>query len=112
MTRAERAELMKRTWYKVLVDGKSCHGGEMSWPLPVGDAPAKKGVRVGGNLVLCKNGIHVTDDPSRWLKVGCEVYECQVTGLADYSEVDRKAVVRSCRLLRAAWDAAWGTVRV
>ena len=25
------------TYYKVLVDGKSCHGGDMGWSLPTRD---------------------------------------------------------------------------
>lgn len=46
--------------YKVLVDGRSCHGGNMTYPQIGEKTPTIDGVRV------CLRGYHLTSDPIRW----------------------------------------------
>ncbi|MBK9272828.1 MAG: hypothetical protein IPM48_14680 [Saprospiraceae bacterium] len=52
--------------YKILVDGRSCHGGDLKWSLPT-----KKGNKwipgewheVKGDLKICERGLHLTKKP-------------------------------------------------
>ena len=49
--------------FKILVDGKPCHGGDGQYP-PVGEwtKPA------GHHVQCCEWGYHLTSDPLRWWK--------------------------------------------
>ena len=100
--------------YKVLVDGKSCHGGDLAWSLPEGDKPGEWH-DVTGDLVVCRVGLHLTDDPARWWRPGCTVYLAEARGKAlgscDTSE-DRKVCVRGARLLRAATPDELAALRI
>ena len=67
--------------FKVLVAGRSCHGGDLAWSLPT---PNDDGTwtpgdwhTVAGDLRLCKVGLHLTTEPARWLLVGCEAYRAE-----------------------------------
>jgi hypothetical protein len=91
------------TYYKVLVDGKSCHGGNMTWSLPVqqedGSWLPGDEMRVEGKLSICEHGLHLTTEPDKWWKLRCRYYEAEITGEAGLTEAD-KTVVSACRLLR------------
>lgn len=88
-------------YYKVLMNGKSFHGGSLEWSLPKGDKPGEwhesKGV-----LSLCDNGLHVTKTPAAWWADGAECFEVEWAG--DKIDVGNKAVVKKCRLVRMLTD--------
>jgi hypothetical protein len=87
--------------YKVLVDGKSCHGGQLEWSLPKkrgrGWTPGEWH-RYDGKLRICETGIHLTNKPDAWLRPGCEIYRADADGIHEW-EGD-KCVARAARLLR------------
>ena len=89
--------------YKVLVDGQSCHGGELKWSLPRradGKWIPGKWHTVRGNLSLCENGLHTTSEIAQWLAIGCSVYHAEGAGKCE-TDGD-KTVWRKVRLLRPA----------
>ncbi len=95
------------TLFKILVDGKSAHGGDLVWSLPTdnGDGTHAPGDwhRVEGTIQACKRGLHFTREPERWLKVGCAAYEAEGRGDAD--AVGDKTAYAEGRLLRPAAEA-------
>jgi hypothetical protein len=87
--------------YKVLIDGKSCHSGILTWSLPKEGQPGEWH-SVEGPLRKCSNGLHFTDTPAIWWKPGCTVYLAEaeeIVGTCD-EDTDRKVVARRGRLLR------------
>lgn len=102
-------------YYKVLVNGKSCHGGNLVWSLPTEAAPGEWH-SVNGKIVLCENGLHVTTNPTHWWKDGCIVYEVEIDGEIG-GRIDHKCklVVPKVRLLRAVnsllIDGQWKIVQ-
>jgi hypothetical protein len=56
--------------FKVLVDGKSCHGGDAEWP-PVGEWT----VRI--EPICCFKGWHLTTDPLRWWTPRATLWLCE-----------------------------------
>jgi hypothetical protein len=93
--------------YKFLEDGKSCHGGDYTWSLPVKNVdgswtPGDWTEPVQGALELCENGYHLcrAQDLVYWL--GPELYEAEYDGEAveDNRPPDTKIAVRRCRLTR------------
>lgn len=88
-------------YYKVLVNGNSCHGGTLAWSLPTANQPGEW-VAVDGDLALCARGLHVTTNPVHWWKDGCVVYEAEIDGaIAGRNDEKCKIVVPKVRLLRA-----------
>lgn len=86
-------------YYKVLVDGKSCHGGNLEWSLPTEGKPGDWH-SVDGKIILCQNGLHVTTNPSHWWKDGCTVYEVEIEGeIGGREDSKAKIVVPKVRLL-------------
>ena len=53
--------------FKVLVDGKSCHGGEAEYP-PPGEWTEER------TASCCNSGWHLTSDPLRWWKPKAELW--------------------------------------
>ena len=88
-------------YYKVLMNGKSLHGGSLEWSLPKGDKPGEWH-EVKGVLSLCDNGLHITKTPIVWWEDGAECFEVEWAG--DKIGDDNKAVVRKCRLVRMLTD--------
>ena len=87
-------------YYKVLVNGKSCHGGKFTWSLPTDDNFGDWHF-VDGDIILCQNGLHVTTDPSHWWKDGCIVYEAEVDGeIGGRDDSKSKIVVPKVRLIK------------
>ena len=87
-------------YYKVLVNGKSCHGGDLTWSLPDGDKPGDWH-EVAGKIVICENGLHVTTNPVHWWKDGCTVYEVEIDGeIGGRNDEKAKIVVPKVRLIR------------
>jgi hypothetical protein len=104
--------------YKVLVNGASCHGGALKWSLPTQTATGKwrpgAWAEVVGDIVLCSNGLHLTDDPARWWVTGAECYEVEAEGVVGSCDADpnRKVAARRVRLVRALSDADLADLRV
>lgn len=93
---------MSDALYKVLVDGRSCHGGSLKWSLPSqqkdGSWKPGKWHSAKGDLQICQNGIHLTKEPFRWYKTGWQVFEAEAAGVAEWRQ--DKCVARKARLLR------------
>ena len=89
--------MITTSWYKVLMNGKSFHGGGLAWSLPSQDSPGEWH-EVEGELVICENGLHVTNDPARWFAVGADVYVAECDGFIEQKE--DKACFWKVRLIR------------
>ena len=86
--------------YKILVEGKSCHGSYFSWSLPSKTRPGKWH-SVELPLVQCERGFHLTKDPKSWFVPGCQVFEVETKGeKLDYDSVYDKVCVQKVRLLK------------
>src|SRR3989338_8109262 len=58
--------------YKVLVDGRSCNGGNMEWSLPSVKGPGKWH-QFDGQIEICRSGLHLTTAPYQsWMLWGGE----------------------------------------
>ena len=98
--------------YKVLIDGKSCHGGNLEWSLsalqPDGSYLPGNWHEVEGEISVCNNGLHLTTNPwGVWMKWTATVYEAEGDGDSDTSE--DKTAFRRARLLRPAPVPDWWT---
>ena len=94
--------------YKILVDGKSCHNGNLKWSLPTkknGKWIAGNWHTVDGELEICKRGLHLTTKRFNWYKWGCSVYEAETKGKIKWQE--DKCVVNSARLLKEVPHPKW-----
>jgi hypothetical protein len=86
--------------YKVLVGGKSCHGGSLTWSLPRGKKPSEWH-EVPGDPHLCSYGLHLTPNPAAWWKPKATAYLAEVDGPIDGDPTkDDKVAARRVRLLR------------
>jgi hypothetical protein len=95
-----------KKWYKVLVNGKSCHGGDFTWSLPNGDQPGEwHSIPDERPLDICFVGFHLTDQPQKWWKNGAECYEAHIEGqTTTYNSSDAKIACRKVRLARRLND--------
>jgi hypothetical protein len=98
-----------RTLYKVLVNGRSCHGGNLAWSLPT-----RQGRRwipgqwqeVTGDLAMCSRGLHLTTAPYQsWWKWGATAYIAEAQNISAWRE--DKCVCATARLLRPAPVPRW-----
>ena len=96
---------MNETLYKILVNGRACHGGDFAYSLPT----EKNGIwtpgdwhKVEGKTKLCSNGFHLTDKPGKWMKWGAEMYEVEAKGVGQWDRDDAKCVASSVRLTKKA----------
>ncbi len=85
--------------FKILVDGRSCHGGTLEWSLPTADGPGAWH-EVQGPTQLCRRGLHLATDPRKWLKPGCRIYVVDAEGIGERADADCKIVVQRARLVR------------
>jgi Asp-tRNA(Asn)/Glu-tRNA(Gln) amidotransferase A subunit family amidase len=83
--------------FKVLVDGKSCHGGNLAWNLPKGKTTGEWH-DYKGDLKMCESGLHVTTAPEAWWKPNCKFYLAEAEGIS--GEQDNKLLCRRVRLVR------------
>ena len=93
-------------WFKVLVNGKSCHGGEMTWSLPTkqknGQWKPGEWHDAGGKPVMCGHpGIHLTKEPAKWAGDKSQFYIAEYDGEIVDDGTD-KISCRKVRLLREA----------
>jgi len=96
---------MNETLYKVTgPDGTAWHGGTGKWPLPQGEQPGDW-VEVDGDLVPCKNGLHLCNDQTLIDWLGPVIWRPEYDG--ERLDTDNKIVVRRARLLFRveAWNA-------
>jgi hypothetical protein len=102
-------------FYKVLKDGRSCHGGDLAWSLPrvvpeTGEIVPGDWHEVAGQLVLCERGLHLTTAPYKaWYCQGATVYEAEARDIAAWDRTDGKCVCRAARLLAEVPDPEWLT---
>lgn len=91
------------TLFKILVNGRSCHGGDFAWSLPK-DRVHGDWHEVTGDVVQCQNGFHLTDWPPSWWTPGCTIYVVEAEGVVGDSATsgDRKCAAKKVRLLREA----------
>ncbi|MCA1670326.1 MAG: hypothetical protein LC793_23680, partial [Thermomicrobia bacterium] len=87
------------SYYKVLVDGKSAHGGDYAWSLPHGEKPGQWTPTIA-HPRICETGWHLTTAPMRWAKIGMQVYAAQPGAIRDHK--GDKIVTTRTRLLREA----------
>jgi hypothetical protein len=92
------------TMYKVLVDGKSNHGGNLEWDLPKNGNPGKWH-SVKGKISKCSNGLHLTEKPYEWFKWGCDIYIAEGKGQKEGDE--SKIAFRSARLIKKIDKPEW-----
>lgn len=85
--------------YKVLVDGCSVHGGDLTWSLPNGAKPGEWH-EVEGEIEPCRTGLHLTNDPARWWRDSAEVYLVETAGKLVPVAHDDKVVASKARLVR------------
>jgi hypothetical protein len=63
--------------YKVLSNGKSCHGGKFKWSLPEDDKPGEWTPAID-DVEICKKGYHLTTHYAHWSdRDNVEVYEAE-----------------------------------
>ena len=107
MTESRLNSADRKPAYKVLVNGASCHGGELEWSLPTqrvdGSWEAGAWQEVAGEIACCSNGLHLTTEPARWWLDGATLYRAEYDGDEDReSEGDDKFAVRRVRLMEPA----------
>ena len=99
------------TLYKILVNGKSCHGGDMAWSLPRETSPGHydpgQWMGVEGDLSICNRGIHLTNEPFNWYKWGCTAYEAEAEDFGGEQTAPHKIVCRKARLIRPVAHPQW-----
>ena len=95
-----------KTLYKILVDGKSCHGGDLKWGLPKSGKPGKWH-EIGGDLKICEKGLHLTTERFNWYKWGCTAYEAEAEDVISWD--GDKCVARRVRLLKEVPHPKWWT---
>ena len=91
-------------YYKVLIDGKSIHGGNLEWDLPKGKKPGKWH-SVNGKILKCQSGLHLTTKPYKWFKWGADVFEAEGKGIHDGDE--DKIAFKSARLIKKLDKQSW-----
>jgi hypothetical protein len=90
----------KKTFYKVLLNGASCHGGAFEWSLPTETGPGDWHTEKLP-LIECKRGFHLTDRAEKWWKFGADCFEVEVGGeLLPYNNDGHKICVEKVRLIR------------
>src|SRR5690606_7506155 len=103
-------------YYKVLLHGRSCHGGDCEYALPVQREdgtwePGEWMPEIRGPLALCAHGYHLTREPARWWREGAECYVAEWDG-EHVGDGGDKIAVRRCRLLRRLTAVELASLRV
>lgn len=91
----------KRRWFKILQNGKSFRGGDLTWSLPKKDKPGDWH-EVEGPIVRCRNGFHLTLEPFRFISnlAYVEAYEAEYDGEATDIYDGHEIACRKVRLIR------------
>lgn len=98
--------------YKILVGGKSAHGGNLTWSLPTStdnnDWQPGNWHGVEGKLVPCENGIHLCTWEQiwgKWMKADADVYLAEPD--AELIQHEDKVITRAARLLQPVELPDW-----
>jgi len=106
---------MADDYVKVLVNGRSCHGGDLDYSLPTqsedGEWTPGDWHEVDGEIRVCTNGLHITNDPAAWWHPGAEAYGVEYEGDTD-ARGDDKIAVRRLRLTRKLTPAELAAHRI
>ena len=86
------------TYYKILVRGRSAHGGDMQWSLPEGDTPGEWH-EVSLPLSPCHHGLHLATEIGVWLKWDADIYVAEADGEVIACD-NHKVCVQRARLIR------------
>jgi hypothetical protein len=93
-------------YFKILVNGCSCHGGSATWSLPHDDLPSDWMPEIAqSDLEMCECGYHVVEikDLLGWLKEDCQIFEVEIG--VSHIDGDDKICCGKVRLLRQmAWS--------
>ena len=86
-------------YFKILMDGKSCNGGNATWSLPHDDQPGDWMPEING-IQMCERGYHVcaAQEILTWIKEGCQIFEAENAG--ESMDGDNKTVCSQVRLIR------------
>ncbi len=86
-------------YFKILVDGKSCHGGDSVWSLPKDDIPGDWMPKLT-KLSPCERGYHIVEAHQipQWLKENCQIFEVEYAG--KMINADDKSVCGKVRLIK------------
>jgi hypothetical protein len=89
---------MAKAYYKILKEGRSCNGGKLTWSLPKNRKPGDWH-EVAGDLERCKNGLHLTSEPTYYRDPGKSCYLAEIEGetVGPYGD---ELVCRKIRLVR------------
>ena len=98
--------------YKVLdSENHSTHGGSLTWSVPTrkddGTFTPGEWHEVAGEVRACERGLHLTNNPMHWPKIGMRVYEAEGDGASDTDggNYRHKIAFQRARLIRPADDA-------
>ena len=80
-------------FFKVLVDNKSCHGGDYDYPIIGKWTPKIKDIKI------CESGYHLTTDPLRWWKPKSKLYLAEGKSLVNSQVEQDKSCFEQVRLL-------------
>lgn len=92
-----------KTYYKILQDGRSCNGGNLTWSLPQYKGgrwhPGEWHEVDSRPLHLCRHGLHLTSEPTYRRTSTTQCYEAEFDGeiIGPFGD---ELVVRKCRLVR------------
>ena len=96
------------TLYKVLVGGRSCHGGDLAWSLPADGKPGDW--HEVASTKMCERGLHLTSVPEAWWKDGAQLFEAEAEGLSG-DPASTKVVAKRARLVRPVTAEAYAATR-
>jgi len=83
--------------FKVLgPNGRACHGGRGTWPLPTGRRKWGEWMRVEGDLVACENGLHLCRESDLVYWLGPCIHLAETRG--ERLDSSNKIVVREARI--------------
>lgn len=97
--------LQNTQFFKILAGNQSCHGGVLTWSLPVkqedGSYLPGDWHEYEGELELCKSGFHVTSEITDWIdKDDYSFYEVEVDFQKIVAREHNKASVQKIRLIK------------
>lgn len=99
--------------FKVLVGGRSCHGGDLAWSLPrlVAGAWVPGDWHEVQRVDLCREGLHLTSVPEAWWKPGATLYAVEAEQVSGDAAAETKVVARRVRLLRVVAPSEYAETR-
>src|ERR1700677_3203555 len=104
------AKAKTKLLYKVLVNGRSCHGGTFKWSLPSKGKPGKWH-SIKSKVQVCSIGFHLTDDPTKWFdKKNAVIYVAEGSGKSE--TLEDKTAFEKARLIRKLSDVELARLQI